>query len=74
VSNYNNLGLLRNDGIEGGTSGGGERIPEPPDRWVLEHPVDGCGVQRDPGVVHLRVLSQEAVDHRDTDAGADVPR
>jgi hypothetical protein len=49
-------------------------FPRPPDTGIGDDPVDGGDVLHDVGVVNLRVLCQQAVHHRDTDAGADVAR
>ena len=68
----NDLRLLRDRGVERGASGCGEWIPKTRDAWVGENPIDGSDVLHDVGVVNLRVLYQQAVHHRDADAGADV--
>jgi len=64
------LRLLRDHGIDGG----GERIPELGNGRVLKDSIDGRDVLDDVGVIDLRVRRQQAVDHRDADARADVAR
>jgi hypothetical protein len=65
---------LRDNGVECGASGCGERISKPHNAWVGEDPVYGGDVLHDVGMVNLRVLCQQAVHARDADVGADVAR
>ena len=68
------LRLLGDHRVERGATAGGQRIPGVRDQRVLEGAVHRSNALRYVGVIGLGILHQQAVDHRNADAGAHITR